>query len=78
MTSPEVKLFLNYQCLTDGAKVHHSYFSLNQDGLSLPSYNPQAELKTEERKGVFCGLMAEMVVPDIPDSTTHSTWNELV
>ncbi len=36
------------------------------------------ELKTEERKGAFCGLMTEVFVPDIPDPTTHSNWNELV
>ncbi|KAL1266749.1 hypothetical protein QQF64_002424 [Cirrhinus molitorella] len=41
MTSPEVKLSLNYRCPTDGAKGHYFYLSLNQYGPPSPSYNHQ-------------------------------------
>lgn len=75
MISPEVKLFLNYQCPTDGAKDHHSCLSPSQYGQSLLPYNHQ---KLKQSSAVFCGLRREVVVPDISDPTTHSTWNKLV
>ncbi|KAG1930483.1 hypothetical protein F2P79_022249 [Pimephales promelas] len=42
-----------------------------------PSIQP-AEIKTEQRKGILCGLRTEVDVPDVPDPVTRNTWSELV
>ncbi len=77
MTSLEVERLRSCQYPTSGAKVHRFLLRPEPEWPATPLLHVSVD-KDEQRKGIFCGVVTEVTVPNIPEPTNYPSWSELI